>query len=219
MYKRILFLLLAVVLLAGAASADTTQITLGQNIAVDFSAAGGGATMTFSFSTGCCSGNAWLQNGGTQAGTYTMAFSGGSPTLGSQTVIPGFGSTYLVNMNGATLNFTFNLGSDYVTGTINLASMSSTAGNMVTFYGTFTPTSATGVLYDLWLANGAIPSTAQIGVTTAQSVDTLFSNGGTTQGTNSSGHILKPVPEPASIAMLGSGLLALGGIVKRRLGR
>ena len=219
MYKRILFLLLAVVLLAGAASADQTQITLGQNIAVDFSSAGGGATMSFSFASGCCSGSAWLQNSGTQAGSYTMSFSGGTPTLGSQTVIPGFGSTYLVNMNGATLNFHFTLGSDYLNGTINLASMSSTAGNMVTFYGTFTPTSASGVLYDLWLAYGPLASTAQIGVTTAQSVDTIFNNGGTTQGTNSSGHILTPVPEPASIAMLGSGLLALGGIVKRRLGR
>ena len=45
--------------------------------------------------------------------------------------------------------------------------------------------------------------------------------GGTTvaTGTISSGEITggTPAPEPASIALIGSGLLAIGGFVKRRM--
>ncbi len=135
---------------------------------------------------------------------------------------------------GATLGFTYTLNSDTISGTITLTQFSTnnTPGStQANFSGSFTPTSGTGQ-FAAWAAAGTA-TTVNLSLTTTSggnpySVDSIVgTEGGTTSGTPTSGQVNaivssnppSSVPEPASIAMIGSGLVALGGFMRRRFSK
>jgi len=208
------------ILLAVAATAQT-QITIGEGTSgsVDFtSVGGGGAQISFVGSCGmanCVTGDAYL---GSSSGQYAMWITGNNPLL-SATSDP---NIFAVNMNGGTLNFGFSTGgSNYITGTIQLT-MLKDGTNAPQFLGTFTVTNSNGVFASLWKAGNVIPldmtiSLRQGSALVDQVVAGLASH---TSGNVSSGEILNvTAPEPTSIALIGSGLLTIGGFLKRRLRR
>jgi hypothetical protein len=226
--------------LTGMASAD--QITFSNGLS-PMVFTGGGTSTTMSFGGGTCAGgianctsgsgllDLGINNppGGPPTGTFTLSFNS-TPTLGAQqTLLPGV--SYYSGMAGATMNFTFNVGSDYLNGTITLKYLT-VDGNQATLNATFLPTGAstncTGAncLATLWNLANPTATNMLIDLTTdGTSIDNAYNNGTSVQVSNMSGHIYPPVgppppvPEPASIAMIGSGLLALGGVIRRRLGK
>ena len=232
MHKRIwiLMLLLATLAFAGIAHADTYQIIIaGGSSTMTFTGTGTGATAVLGgVSTG---GGALFDNTtfSSQSGTYTLS-PGGPITL---TATPnGSSYTYAV-APGATLGFSYTLNSDVISGTITLTQFSTnnTPGStQANFSGSFTPSSGTGQ-FAAWAVAGTTTS-VNLSLTTTSggnpySVDSIVgSNGGTTAGPPTSGHVdaivgnpPSSVPEPASIAMIGSGLVALGGFIRRRFGK
>lgn len=206
------FVLLILMVIPLAAVAQT-QITIGGGTSGTIVFSGGTETqISFVGSCGqsnCVSGNAYF---GTDVGTYQMWISGANPSITAGTTP----NIYAVNMNGGTLNFSFVVGGSTLTGTIQLAQVSNTSSPQ--FIGTMTVTASSGIFAALFSAGNVVPLdfTVALGSGSA-SVGTVLSGGaGSSSGTLSSGEIL-PAPEPASIALIGSGLLAVGAVVKKRL--
>lgn len=204
--RKLLLLLLAPALLIGSAYAQTT-ITL-NTASAGLQFYGNGSTTTLSF-LGSCGGTSNCVSGTTtNGGTYAMWFSGPAPSLGGPT-----GNLYPVL--GGTLNFNFVLGSDSMQGTISLASVNSDPNSpyATLLTGTFTadPSLTTAGLSS-WLNT---QSNVTLTLDLNSPLNGIVANGGTASGTPS-GEIV-PVPEPATLALIGSGLLGIGGTIKRRL--
>ena len=229
---RVLLLgvLMTTLLLAGAAKADVAQITLGttQYTGGDITFTNTGTATQISFN-GTLTGNGYVEPAGTQ-GTFTMSLSG-TPTLGSPA-----SNVYPVSMNGSTIQFQYYIGSSpqtatsELTGTINLTTV--TDGSPTPRVNALlTVSGSTGIFASEW-AVGNIANMdftinlCPVGDTCTQvppsgnytSVDSVYQTAGTsTSGFLSSGEVLPaPVPEPASFALLGSGLLLTGSLAKAR---
>ena len=116
---------------------------------------------------------------------------------------------FAVNMNGMTANFNFVVGSSAVATSIsnNAAPRSSRP---------LTVASSSGIFTALWKSSGIEPPGFSV---SSSSHTPPIDSGSTASGAISSGGILgsSTAPEPASIALIGSGLLAIGGVLKRRL--
>lgn len=191
-----------------------TQITIGNSTSGTVTFAGQGTT-TVSFvgscassSRNCVSGYAYL---GSNAGTYNMWITGSNPTLSAT----GSPDVFAVNMNGGTLHFSFSLGSSTFAGTITLTTLKD--GTLAPqFLGSLSVTSATGLFAGIYAPGQTIPFDMTISLPKGPTVGQVNAAGGSTSGSVSSGEII-PAPEPGTIALLGSGLLAVGGFLKRRL--
>ena len=90
---------------------------------------------------------------------------------------------------------------------------------LINISGTITVTKVTGILYNDF-AGG--PGSVDFDVTlskTAHSVDYVYGHRGTfAQGTISSGEVIgSPVPEPGTLALLGSGIIGLAGVLRRKV--
>lgn len=209
--KFMIATVLAVLALVAQTSAQT-QITIGQSTSGSWQFQGAGAT-TVSLTGSCGVANCISGYGyfGTGAGTYNMWVSGNNPTLTS-TADP---SLFAVNMNGGTLNFSFSLGASSLTGSIVLITLKD--GTMAPqFLGALKVTGATGAFASLWAASSQAPFDLTLSIPAGHAlVDQVVSGtAANTTAANSSGEIL-PVPEPTSIALIGAGLLAAGGLLKR----
>jgi hypothetical protein len=129
---------------------------------------------------------------GSGTGTYGL-LNGHIPVLWNS------GNTYMLQPNAEPITVT--IGTDTLGGFFSLGAFSQLTPKIAAFIGTFTVTSAT-------------PGFGAVGYHPGVVVDADFV---TYYGTLSSGEILAPVPEPATIAMVGSGLLALAGVLRRKL--
>lgn len=206
-----------VLLLAGSSVAGPLQIILGVSETGDvvFTNTGGNnVTIGFDGNCGeggnnCLAGSAYF---GTTAGTYDMWIaSGGPPTLGTPT-----GFLYPINMNGAVIDFDSTIGSFTVDGTVDLISVSG-GTQTPTFDAIFTVTSSNNPSYGV---GNKSAMDFVINLDGNPSLESVFSGqSGSTSGYLSSGEIAPTptVPEPGSIALFGSGALALAGVLRRKL--
>ena len=146
-----------------------------------------------------------------------------SPTLVSFSAVSGFalqggglglgtfgflnGNIPITNVNGPTSNLAVNsepitvsIGSDVLDGSFNLASFTQITPQIAIFVGNFTVTGAT---------SGFASSGFPVGSTSVADFVTF-------NGSLSSGELV-PTPEPATFALVGSGLLAAAGFLRRKL--
>jgi hypothetical protein len=195
-----------------ACAVAQTQITIGAGTGGSIEFSGAGQTQLSLIGscsqTNCIQGDAYL---GSNVGTYTMWISGNNPIV-SATGTP---NVFAVNMNGGTMNFNFLSGSSAINGTIQLTSVASTSAPQ--FIGTLTVSGSSGIFAALWKAGNVVPLDFTVSLPPGSSLVSQVVNGqaGSTFGSISSGEILA-APEPATIALIGSGLLAIGGVLKRR---
>jgi hypothetical protein len=228
MHKRIwLLMLLAILLVAGTANA-ITQITIsgGDDGSVQFTGTGAGATVSLLGSANCTSGIGLF---GSTVGSYQLSFAGAT-TL-SLTGGSGVSSYGVSAPLGTVVNFSFTIASGpgvvggTLMGTFSFDTLTGAGNQIPSLTGTFTVGSVTpgSTLAGYW--NPGDTSAAQFAIDLGKNstVNTIAgNNGASTAGTPASGDVPvtqtppSPVPEPASILMLGSGLLALGGTIKRR---
>jgi hypothetical protein len=141
---------------------------------------------------------------------------GANPTISSSGVMTG-----QVNFMFATTSG----GAGTLQGVLTFSSLGNGNTQGPSFNGTFQTGSSTGTLGTpiLYWGNGVTTNNAAL---TLNTNDAIVNSNGTlasTTGTPGSGQVYapaapppSPTPEPASILMLGSGLLALGGTIKRR---
>jgi len=161
---------------------------------------------------------------GNNTGFYELDFSAASPI----TITSTGGGNFSVAQNGNNpIAFQFNsaalmTGTNFLSGNLQLVSLQQTAN---TSTGSFNEnlvanlTNLSGSLASLFgpPGSGAI---GRINIEFTSSVD-LSLLGGLGQPTTATAFVsasdITPTPEPSSIALLGSGLLALGGYLRRRL--
>jgi hypothetical protein len=178
--------------MSGVSQASLIQITLGPNSTGSITTSPTQASFTV------VSGAA-AQFGGLGNGVYGF-FNGNIPVTSVN------GPTYMLAPNS--LPVTFNIGSDTLVGNFSLASFTQTtitvgSNNYVfdNFLGTYYVTSAT---------SGFMATGFWVGSTAVADFQTI-------NGAISSGEVVPTVPEPGTFAMVGSGLLALAGVLRRKL--
>jgi hypothetical protein len=231
--KKLIFALIATVMVACAVPLALAQddIDLNTNLPgtgrVAFVATGGGnftLSMCSSVNNGVCIGNS-LQGKATGEGQflgdngfYTLSGGGviGTLTSGPSCIVCKW------SLSGNPIGFQFwsgqnQTGTKWLTGTFQLVSMTQTRNiNGVGFNQSlvinFTPTG--GVLLADFVSGGTIRLNVQF--TTGKSIMTL------PKGQGRFGWVVDgsvtPTPEPGTMALLGSGLLIVGGFLRRKFG-
>ena len=140
------------------------------------------------------------------SGVWGWAYQGsnsGNPgfTLANATipVVGGSGGVYTLAANAE--NFTVKIGVDSLSGTLSLDTVAIQPPGVATFVGTLAITSSSPGFQSTGFPKGAVVSADFVPY----------------QGNLSSGELIPSVPEPGTIALVGSGLLALAGLLRRRL--
>lgn len=186
--KMIGMILVLAGVLSGVSYANpiATQITFGPSTTGSVTS----STSAVKFSGGV---SGWAWQGSNGSGSFTLANANIAVTGGSNGV-------YTLASNSEA--FTVTIGtSSTLTGTLSLDTVTSPASTTPTFIGAITVTGATG----------GFPTT---GFHVGDMVDTDFIG---YKGTVSAGQIVPdPIPEPGTIALLGSGLLGMAGVLRRR---
>ena len=217
--SRKLIGMLSLLLLAGVlsgvsyANASPAQISFGPSPfnSVTFAHSGSpGETVSFSG----VSGPASLFNGVTTVGSGTF-------TIGNATVAltgpDGFGG-YLVAPTP--LSFTVTIGTDSLVGILTLEDVSSGQSWAPQFLGNLFISSATSLFSNNSFIAGRTVDTdfaVYIG-RSAKTVNQLWTGPGSSSGYVSLGEVTpdSSVPEPGTIALMGTGLLGLAGYLRRR---
>lgn len=207
------FALLTVFATGAWANETIPQVTLSQSVVgtVDFAKSGSILT-SFWFSgtlaecgagrVGCVSGTALLDPNG-DTGTYWMWIVGSHPTL---SVLDTFAGVYSVNPGAYSIDLEVDLSNgNKLTATLALANLIAGHFGPPQFSGTYTTTSATSEFYSDGFSPAGRPGEFDV----------------TVKGLHrpiSSGEVDAPVPEPSSLALLGTGVVGLAGLIRRKIG-
>src|SRR5271166_4037885 len=140
------------------------------------------------------------------SGVWGWAYQGansGNPgfTLANATipVAGGSGGVYTLMPNAE--NFTVIIGGNSLSGTLSLDTVAIQPPGVATFVGTLTINSASAGFQSTGFAKGAVVSADFVAY----------------KGNLSSGELIPSVPEPSTLALLGSSILGLAGLLRRRL--
>jgi len=219
--------LLVATSIGGWANAIPPQVTLslGTTGNVDFTNTGPSLSLGFTGTSGqcghanCVSGNALLDPLGV-LGRYWMWMTGGSPALtslggGDYNVAMGTTSIYLEVKLGP--NGDGSLG-DLIT-TVSLTALHGGMGTTPQFDGTFLATTRTIDFSSGFSSSipGDIDFTVKLPRNTPLS--SPIPVGHSISGYISSGELVPSIPEPSTLALLGSGVLGLAGVIRRKMAR
>ncbi len=225
MKKLSLSLVLALFVLAlGAVSANAqTQITLGassQNLV--FSGQGAGTT-GLNLQLGSCdaAGNCMLS--GQAFGTGALSSSGDysiSAAAGNSITLSSLGSGLWAVNQSSPLSFSYTSnGSTLLTGNLELLTLSQLPGSQL---GNFNSNFDANLVVTGGLLSSAFsPSGGALDITilygSNANISTLVGTSNSLTAVISAGE-LRPVPEPGTVLLFGSGLTMIGGLLRRRLG-
>ncbi len=211
-----LLLLVCLLSLTAVGFGTPTTVILGDSSPGQVLITNTGSDTTLAF-TGSCGGPDCLTGlgyFGTNVGTYSMWFVSGRSgdlLLGSPN-----GDMFPINMNGNTIDFTFGYGSTFLDGTVVLNNVTDGTDAPRFIGGLFvTSTNLAGFRDGTY-----VDLDFNIYLGTNPTIDQVFSGQyHSTQGPISSGEIVPSTPEPSSIALFGSGVLGLAGLLRRKLNR
>jgi hypothetical protein len=217
-------LVLLSTVLVGFASAD--QITIGPSVANDyfvFKNTAGTTTLGFGGSASAggtqLTGVATYPNMNPFTGTYTFTF--GSGTLPTLSLVSPF--SYNVTMGTAVLNLKVCIVTcaNEVDGIVDITQVSSFNPKAPQISGALTVTKSTGILFnDFAIGPGAVfdLDANMSKINPVLGVDYVYTHPRTSvDGGMSSGEVIGvPTPEPGTMALMGSGLLGLAGVLRRK---
>lgn len=213
MRKLLLLVCLLAALIALPAAAQT-QITIDKplpgNPLIFTGDGSGNVTLTL---TNCCTitGTALSTGDLVSQGFYTLDFTGSSPIQ-----LTSVGGGIFTVTQGGPIAFSYGTlpgGSDLLTGDLQLVSIGQT-GSVGVFNQNLTA-NLTNLGGSLASAFGPPGGVFDITIRIASGVDLSTLEGSATA--NISSGELTPTPEPASLALLGGGLLSVGGFMRRKL--
>lgn len=212
-------MILTMTAVPGKASSTQLSLTLGTSL-FDFTLQGtGGSTILFTIRT-CdndhdlctlASGSASGNNGANLYTSGTYAFTSATSTPLTLTSL-GNGN-FSVNQTGA-INFTYSSPQGTLVGTLSLASVARVYPPPNTAVATGTITLTGGSLMS---AVGATSVPISLTFALGGDITSLVGTTGSMTGQVEYPSTMSPVPEPTSMLLLGSGLIALGGVMRRRV--
>jgi hypothetical protein len=219
-------LLLALTLmLAGIANAD--QITIGPSVTNDnviFKNTAGVTTLGFAGSASAggtkLAGTASYPNTSPFFGPYTFTFT--TPARPTLSLVSPFSYTVTTAPNSIFLNVCIITCANEVQGWVDIQQLSTFNARAPQVSGMIDVTFASGILFNDFAVGpgGQVAFDVNlVNINPTRGVDWVFAHAGqSVQGPLSSGEVIGvPTPEPGTLALFGTGILGLAGLIRRKL--